>query len=62
MAREEARTISCPERAQMLTLAGKFGMTPSDRAKMAVETAPASKLSKFLAVKPPKPAPVHPVQ
>jgi phage terminase small subunit len=55
LAKEEDDTLSCPERAQMITLAAKFGMTPSDRAKFAIPQEPKSKLDAFLK-KPPKTA------
>jgi phage terminase small subunit len=48
LAKEEDNTLSCPERAQMITLAAKFGMTPSDRAKFSIVQQPKSKLAAFL--------------
>lgn len=51
LAKEEDNIISCPERAQLITLAAKFGMTPSDRARFSIESQPKSKLTAFLAKK-----------
>lgn len=43
--------ITVQERAQMISLSAKFGMTPADRAKLAIEAPAESKLQKFLGKK-----------
>jgi hypothetical protein len=48
-AKERAGTIQGNELAQLTSLYGRFGMTPSDRAKVSVEVPKESKLQRFLA-------------
>ena len=48
-AKERAGTIKGNELAQLTALYGRFGMTPSDRAKVSVEVPKESKLQRFLA-------------
>jgi hypothetical protein len=47
-AKERAGTIQGNELAQLMSLYGRFGMTPSDRAKVSVEVPKESKLQRFL--------------
>jgi phage terminase small subunit len=48
-AKERADTIKGNELARLTSLYGRFGMTPSDRAKISVEVPKESKLQRFLA-------------
>lgn len=47
-AKERVGTIRGNELAQLTSLYGRFGMTPSDRAKVSVEVPKESKLQRFL--------------
>jgi phage terminase small subunit len=46
--KERANIITSSERAQLILLMGRFGMTPADRAKISVEVPKESALQKFL--------------
>ncbi|MBZ5566580.1 MAG: P27 family phage terminase small subunit [Acidobacteriia bacterium] len=58
-AKEAEGTIKTAERTQMIALGAKFGMTPSDRAKIAVDAKPKDRLAEFLKKKPGPPLPAH---
>lgn len=53
--RQRKHTITASEGSQLLNLFGRFGMTPSDRAKVSVDAPQDNKLQKFLNKKPTTP-------
>ncbi len=59
--RQRKHIITASEGSQLLNLFGRFGMTPSDRAKVHVDAPKQSKLSAFL-TQPPATAPDSTVQ